>query len=72
MEDSLNATASCTKELTKEIGSSGVHQELVSPEHEEYRAKSYDQVDEFHFDVTMSVIQDEGAIEQNVAVAVSA
>ena len=45
---------------------------MVSPEHEEYRAESYDQVDEFHFDVAMSVIKDEGAIEQDVAVAVSA
>ena len=38
MEDNLDATASCTEKLTKEIGSSGVDYELVSPKNEEYRA----------------------------------
>ena len=40
MKDNLDAPASHTEELTKEISSSGGDKELVSPEHEEYHAES--------------------------------
>ena len=45
---------------------------MVSPEHKEYRAELYDQVDEFHFDIAMLVIEDKGVMEQHFAGAVSA